>query len=130
MKRYIFSILTALVAIVAFAAAPVISFDSTTYDFGNIKEAAGPVSHDFLITNTGDAPLIIISATTSCGCTTPEIPKEPIKPGASAKLKVTFDPLGRPGEFTKNIKVKTNVKGNRPTLKLKGCVIPKAVNKR
>ena len=49
MKRYIFSILTALVAIAAFAAAPVISFDSTTYDFGNIKEAAGPVSHDFVI---------------------------------------------------------------------------------
>ena len=129
MKRYIFSILTALVAIAAFAAAPVISFDKTTHDFGNIKEAAGPVSHDFVITNTGDAPLIIISATTSCGCTTPEIPKEPIKPGATAKLKVTFDPLGRPGEFTKNIKVKTNVKGTRPTLKLKGCVIPKAAKK-
>lgn len=112
-------------ALAAFAAKPAISFDATTHDFGNIKEAAGPVSHDFTITNTGDAPLIIVSATTSCGCTTPEIPKEPIKPGATAKLKVTFDPLGRPGEFEKNIKIKTNIKGTRPTVKLKGCVIPK-----
>ena len=96
MKRYIFSILTALVAIAAFAAAPVISFDSTTYDFGNIKEAAGPVSHDFVITNTGDAPLIIISATTSCGCTTPEIPKEPIKPGEKSPSTRSAVPVNLP----------------------------------
>lgn len=125
MKRQILSLTTLFLSIAAFAASPAVSFDSTIHDFGNVKEAAGPVSHDFVITNTGDAPLIVISATTSCGCTTPEIPKEPIKPGATAKLKVTFDPLGRPGEFEKNIKIKTNIKGKRPTLKLKGCVIPK-----
>ncbi|TFU93736.1 DUF1573 domain-containing protein [Barnesiella sp. WM24] len=125
MKRHLLSIMTLFFTLAALAATPGIAFDSAVHDFGNVKEAAGPVSHDFVITNTGDAPLIIISATTSCGCTTPEIPKEPIKPGASAKMKVTFDPLGRPGEFEKNIKVKTNIKGKRPTLKLKGCVIPK-----
>lgn len=117
--------MTLFFTLAALAATPGIAFDSAVHDFGNVKEAAGPVSHDFVITNTGDAPLIIMSATTSCGCTTPVIPKEPIKPGASAKMKVTFDPLGRPGEFEKNIKVKTNIKGKRPTLKLKGCVIPK-----
>ncbi|MDE6115006.1 MAG: DUF1573 domain-containing protein [Muribaculum sp.] len=125
MKRHLLSIMTLFFTLAALAATPGIAFDSAVHDFGNVKEAAGPVSHDFVITNTGDAPLIIISATTSCGCTTPVIPKEPIKPGASAKMKVTFDPLGRPGEFEKNIKVKTNIKGKRPTLKLKGCVIPK-----
>lgn len=125
MKRHLLSIMTLFFTLAALAATPGIAFDSAVHDFGNVKEAAGPVSHDFVITNTGDTPLIIISATTSCGCTTPVIPKEPIKPGASAKMKVTFDPLGRPGEFEKNIKVKTNIKGKRPTLKLKGCVIPK-----
>ena len=112
--------MTLFFTLAALAATPGIAFDSAVHDFGNVKEAAGPVSHDFVITNTGDAPLIIISATTSCGCTTPVIPKEPIKPGASAKMKVTFDPLGRPGEFEKNIKGKTNIKGKRTTLKLKG----------
>ena len=116
MKRQILSLATLFLSIAAFAASPAVSFDSTVHDFGNVKEAAGPVSHDFVITNTGDAPLIVISATTSCGCTTPEIPKEPIKPGATAKLKVTFDPLGRPGEFEKNIKIKPIIKGKRPTL--------------
>lgn len=129
MKRHLLSLAALLTAAAAFAGSPAIAFDSTVHDFGNVKENAGPVSHEFTITNTGDAPLIIVSATTSCGCTTPQIPEEPIKPGATAKLKVTFDPLGRPGEFDKSIKVKTNIKGKRPTLKLKGCVIPKSAKK-
>jgi hypothetical protein len=77
-----------------------------------------------VITNKGESPLIIISATASCGCTTPDIPRQPIKAGESANLKVTFDPAGRPGEFEKIIKVKTNIKGDRTTLKIKGTVVP------
>lgn len=125
MKKLISSFAALLTAATLFAAGPAITFDSATHDFGNVKENGGPVSHEFVITNTGDAPLVVVSATTSCGCTTPEVPNEPIQPGATAKLKVTFDPLGRPGEFEKSIKVKTNIKGQRPTLKLKGCVIPR-----
>lgn len=127
MKRNFLSLIFLMVATAIFAAGgPVLTVKSPVYDFGNINEGDGPVSHNFIITNTGDSPLIVVSATTSCGCTTPEIPKEPIKPGASAKLKVTFDPLGRPGEFEKSIRIKSNVKGKRTTVRLRGCVIPKA----
>ena len=127
MKRYLISLIALLCLLPAMAAGtPKISFNSTTHDFGTIKESDGPVSYDFIIKNTGDAPLIIISATASCGCTTPDIPKEPIRPGATARLNVRFDPKGRPGEFEKTVRVKTNVKGNRKTLRIKGVVIPKS----
>ncbi len=126
MKRHLLSLASLLFAAAVMAAGtPKITVADPIFDFGNIPENDGPVSHSFTITNTGDAPLIIISATASCGCTTPVIPKEPVKPGATTKLKVTFDPLGRPGEFEKSIRVKSNVKGKRTTLRIKGCVIPK-----
>lgn len=124
MKRLIMAAAASLAMLAAAAASPAIKIDSQTHDFGNIREADGPVSHDFTFTNTGDAPLIIVSANASCGCTTPEIPKAPIKPGESATVKVTYNPLGRPGEFEKNIRVKTNLK-ERTSLKIKGVVIPK-----
>ena len=102
------------------------SYLPTVYDFGNVKENGGIVSHGFVVKNTGKSPLIIKSARASCGCTVPEIPKEPIKPGESAVLKVSYDPKGRPGEFEKNIQVKSNAKDSRVTIKIKGVVIPQA----
>lgn len=103
---------------------PVMTFDEKTHDFGTIKEAGGPVTHIFEFTNTGNEPLVILAVNASCGCTRPEYPKEPIKPGKKGKIKVTFNPAGRPGEFSKDIKVRTN--GNkRPILKITGTVVPK-----
>ncbi len=102
-----------------------INFTQTVHDFGTIKEKGGPVRWEFEFTNTGNAPLAIISASASCGCTRPTFPKEPIKPGKKGKIKVTFLPDGRPGEFTKSIKLKTNAKGQKKvTLKIKGVVTP------
>lgn len=103
---------------------PVMTFDEKTYDFGTIKEVDGPVTHSFEFTNTGNEPLVIINVNASCGCTRPEYSKEPIKPGKSGKIKVTFNPAGRPGEFSKDIKVRTN-ENKRPILKITGIVIPK-----
>ncbi len=104
---------------------PGIAFAESSYDFGNIDEAGGSVCHSFLFKTTGDEPLVIISATASCGCTRPEFPKNPIQPGEKGEIKVTFVPAGRPGEFSKDVKVRTNAKGKRPTLKIKGVVVPK-----
>lgn len=102
---------------------PIMTFETKTHDFGTIKEANGPVTCDFEFTNTGNEPLVIISATASCGCTRPNYPKEPIKPGKNGKITVTYNPKGRPGEFDKSIKIRTN--GNkRPILKITGVVIP------
>ena len=100
-------------------------FEGKSHDFGTIKEADGPVSCTFEFTNTGDKPLLIIDAMASCGCTRPEFPTKPIKPGKKGKIKVTFSPIGRPGAFKKTVKVKTNGKERSTTLRIEGTVIPK-----
>lgn len=103
-----------------------IKFKKKTYDFGTIKEADGPVSCKFVFTNTGSAPLVIISATAGCGCTKPSFDEQPIEPGKSSEIRVTYNPKGRPGEFNKNITVKTNAPGaKKVTLKITGAVVPK-----
>ena len=101
------------------------TFVERSHDFGYIKEAKGPVSHTFEFENTGDKPLIIVSATTECGCTRPEYPTKPIKAGKKGKVKVTFSPVGRPGAFVKAIKVRTNGREKTTVLVIKGSVIPK-----
>lgn len=100
------------------------TFNEKTHDFGTIKEANGPVTHTFEFTNTGGEPLVIINVNASCGCTRPEYPKDPIMPGKKGKVKVTFNPAGRPGEFSKEVKIRTNG-DKRPILRITGTVIPK-----
>ena len=101
------------------------TFATLTHDFGTIQEAKGPVSCTFEFTNTGDKPLLIIDAAASCGCTRPEFPSKPIKPGKKGKIKVTFSPIGRAGAFKKSVKVKTNGKDRTITLRIEGTIIPK-----
>ncbi len=101
------------------------TFTVKSHDFGTIKEAKGPVSCTFEFTNTGDKPLLIIDATASCGCTRPEYPSKPIKPGKKGKIKVTYSPIGRPGAFKKTVKVKTNGRERTITLRIEGTVVPK-----
>lgn len=126
MKRFTLLLAAAMLSAGAlFAATPHLSIEHATHSFGNIKEADGPVSHEFVVTNDGDAPLIIKSARASCGCTTPVVPKAPIRPGEKGVIKVTYDPLGRPGEFEKNITVRHNGKPSKTQLRIKGVVIPR-----
>ncbi len=105
----------------------IIEFAEKRHDFGMIKEENGAVKHVFEFTNIGNEPLVILDAKATCGCTRPEYPKKPIKPGEKGKIKVTFLPAGRPGEFNKKINLKTNCKGKlkRVTLSINGVVIPK-----
>lgn len=110
--------------IVAAEKGAVMTFAEKTHDFGAIKEADGPVTHVFEFTNTGSEPLVIINVNASCGCTRPEYPKEPVMPGKKGKIKVTFNPAGRPGEFSKEVKIRTNG-SKRPVLRITGTVIPK-----
>ncbi len=101
-----------------------IEFKETTYNFGTIPEKKGVVSHEFVFTNAGDKPLVIIDATAECGCTTPEYPQAPIQPGNTGIIKVTYNPLGRPGGFTKRVTVKTNGKPRKSFIYVKGVVNP------
>ena len=99
-----------------------ISFKVKVHDFGYIQEDKGPVSYDFEFTNVGKTPLMISSARAQCGCTRPEFPKQPIRPGEKGKIKVTYVPKGRPGSFEKTVEVRTS--NNRVVLRIKGTVIP------
>lgn len=125
MKRILSASLTLIVcAVIAFAGEPKISFLEKSHDFGNIKEEKGPVKYEFEFTNTGDAPLMIISAKGSCGCTVPSYSKKPIQPGKKGKVKVTFSPAGRAGEFNKVVRLKLNTREKNATLRINGVVIP------
>lgn len=103
-----------------------IKFEKTLYDFGNIKEDGGKVTHEFEFTNTGKDPIKITSARAECGCTTPEYPKGEIAPGESRVIKVTYNPLGRPGGFTKVVTVRCTGNPGKVNLKIRGTVLPKS----
>lgn len=100
----------------------VISSDNAVHDFGTITEKEGKVSHTFIIKNTGDAPLVITRVIASCGCTTPEWTKAPIAPGKSGEVKVTYNPAGRPGNFSKTISIYSNGKEGSYIMTIKGKV--------
>lgn len=86
---------------------PVITFDEMVHNFGNIVEGE-KVEYSFKFTNTGNRDLLITDATSSCGCTVPEWPKEPIKPGQSSYMKVVFNSAGKEGYTEKEIIIRAN----------------------
>jgi hypothetical protein len=102
-----------------------ISFDMEVHDFGEIKEADGPVSVNFDFTNTGSVPLMIKQVHASCGCTSPSWSKEPILPGKKGFVSATYNPMNRPGPFSKTITVVSNASTPNEVLTIKGEVIPK-----
>ena len=86
---------------------PVITFDEMVHNFGNVTEGE-KVEYSFKFTNTGDKDLLITDASSSCGCTVPDWPKEPLRPGKSAYMKVVFNSAGKSGFTEKEITIKAN----------------------
>jgi hypothetical protein len=104
-------------------AVPVMSFEKAEYDFGTIEQGT-PQEAIFLFTNTGNAPLIITDAKSSCGCTVPNPPKDPIAPGETGELKVNFNGSGQ-NQVTKTITVTANTEKGSEILRIKAFVNPK-----
>ena len=104
---------------------PIVKLDKEVHDFGTINEG-DMVETEFLVTNDGEVDLIISDAKGSCGCTVPKPPKDPIKPGASAPIKVSFDSNGKPGAQEKTVTLTTNTENGHETFKIKANVTPKA----
>src|SRR6185312_5736406 len=109
--------------------------DSTTvqlidsvYNFGSVTDG-DKVEYSYRFKNTGKNPLIISSAVASCGCTVPEKPEEPIKPGETGFLKVVFNSKGRVGEVHKEITVTSNAFPKFPVLQLTGQVVSSSSQK-
>ena len=84
-----------------------ISFDQMAHNFGDIKQGE-VVEYAFKFTNTGDKDLLITDAHSTCGCTVPDWPKEPIKPGKSSYMKVVFNSAGKEGYTEKEITITAN----------------------
>jgi hypothetical protein len=129
MKKLVLSIVLAVLSI-GFVAAQTkqadIKFKQTTYNFGKFSENHPVVSCDFEFTNTGDAPLIIHQAIASCGCTVPQYPKQPIMPGKTGVIKVTYNGTGRvPGALHKSVTLRTNGKTEIIRLYIEGEMTPK-----
>ena len=84
-----------------------IVFEETSFDFGDIQQG-DKVEHIFSFENTGTEPLILTNVQTTCGCTVPKWPREPIPPGQSSKITVKFNSSGKMGKVNKVIKVISN----------------------
>src|SRR5690606_29412238 len=87
---------------------PAITFEESLFDFGTIDQGTN-VEHVFKFKNTGEAPLMIVNAKSSCGCTIPEYTKEPIAPGASGEMLVKFNGSCQ-RQDSKTIKISTKKK--------------------
>ena len=80
---------------------------NTKFDFGKMKDG-DKVRHNWTVKNTGSNPLMISNVQTSCGCTAPSFPKEPILPGAEAIITLEFNSAGKEGLVNKNALIIAN----------------------
>lgn len=94
------------------------------YNFGKVTEG-DIVEYNYRFKNTGNNPLVVTKVSASCGCTVPEKPEEPIKPGEIGFIKVKFNSANRPGEVRKSVTVTSNANPPFPTLSLRGEVMGK-----
>lgn len=99
-------------------------FQEMEYDFGTIDEGK-VIEHLFKFTNNGQAPLVISNITASCGCTSPDWTKTPVKPGDEGFVKVVFNSTAKTGTQAPTVTIQANTTPNVTRLRLKGNVTPK-----
>ncbi len=100
---------------------PNIKFETEEHDFGTIQQGE-KVQYAFKFKNIGKVDLIISSAQGSCGCTVPQYPKQPLKPGTEATIDVTFDSAGKQGKQNKTVTLVTNCIPSTKVLTIMGDV--------
>lgn len=131
MKRLALSFLMMLFVVAAYAQnakkatvdGPQITFQESEYNFGDIKQGE-KVEHVFAFKNTGTAPLVLSNVLTTCGCTASEWPKEPIAPGKTAQIKVTFNSAGKMGVQNKVVTIISNASNAQEQVKMIGNIVP------
>lgn len=101
---------------------PEITFTETLHDYGDLQ-LNGDGTFEFEFTNSGNEPLILSRPRSSCGCTVPTWPRQPILPGEKEKIKVTYN-TAKAGPFNKTVTVMSNAKSNsNVVLRIKGTVL-------
>ncbi|MEB2776155.1 DUF1573 domain-containing protein [Algoriphagus sp. D3-2-R+10] len=99
-------------------------FEEMEYDFGAINEGQ-VIEHVFKFTNNGQSPLVISNITASCGCTTPDWSKAPIKSGDEGYVKVVFNSAAKSGAQAPTVSIQANTNPTVTRLRMKGTVTPK-----
>ncbi len=95
--------------------------DNPTYDFGDAPRKGGDLIHEFAFRNDGTSPLVLLRVLTSCSCLKANYPKQPIAPGASGVIRITYEPhKSEPGAFNKVIQIYSNSTPNRDVLTVQG----------
>lgn len=109
--------------------AAALTFTKKEHDFGTINEG-DVVETTFAFKNTGKSELIITNASSTCGCTVPEYPKQPIMPNETAEILVKFNSSGKPGVNSKTVTLTTNTASGKETVVVKAEVTakPKTAN--
>lgn len=104
--------------------ATTIAFDAPVFNFGEVIEGT-TVEHVFEFKNSGDLPLLISDAQSTCGCTVPEWPKTPIDAGQTGRMVVRFDTEGKIENQVKKVTITANTYPGQTEIALIGKVIPK-----
>ena len=104
-----------------------ITFEKTVHDFGTVNEN-DQLLHQFIFTNTGNVPLIISNANSTCGCTIPDWPKHPIPVGGKGEIEVKFNTTMRPNMQTKPVRIYANTLPNETIIYIRAFVKPKSEN--
>ena len=100
---------------------PMISLDKEVHDYGTIEQGANGTC-EFMVTNTGDQPLIITQCQGSCGCTVPKCDTAPVKPGEKTIITVKYD-TKRVGPINKSVTISSNaVNAPEKVVRIKGTV--------
>lgn len=102
---------------------PITTFtvNEEVHDFGLVEQGSSN-TFTFVVTNTGDAPLVIEDAKSTCGCTVPKKPEAPIPPGATGEIEVTFKPKKGQTNVTKPVNITANTEPRLTSLKIKATV--------
>ncbi|MDE6507240.1 MAG: DUF1573 domain-containing protein [Alistipes sp.] len=119
-KRIWFSVL--LLGCAAPACAQLV-FAPAEWDFGSIEESGGRVSHTFTGVNRGRVPVVVADVVATCGCTVPEFSRRPVLPGDSTRVIVTYDPMNRPGAFSRSLGVYSSERKKIASLTVSGSVV-------
>lgn len=102
-----------------------VRFDHEKWNFGDVAEDGGKVEHTFVFTNVSSKPVVILDVTSGCGCTTPSYSRKPVMRGEKGEIVVSFDPMNRPGHFSKGISVQISGSTEPVTLLVEGVVTPR-----
>ncbi|MFL5730239.1 MAG: DUF1573 domain-containing protein [Cytophagaceae bacterium] len=131
MKKILFSLILALGAFALKAqtsegpkSGPIITFTESAHDFGDIIQGDS-VTHVFKFKNSGSTPLIISEVITTCGCTAPTWTKDPVMPGKSGEILITYRSAGKQGLQNKIITILSNATNTPVRASIRVNVLPK-----